>query len=125
MSWFEATMQDTTATLLLVIAPTVPSPHPFAPATHHRPTTSRTAPQRVVDLHPVHHQSATSTTEKFLGSRSLSVAMGKVVQGNQNYSPATIVYVASPAIQTTSTVIYPHLDTGEHQAQLDKSVHRG
>jgi hypothetical protein len=44
---------------------------------------------------------ATSTTDKFLGSRSLSVTMGKVVQNEQEYSPATIVYVASPAIQTT------------------------
>ena len=44
---------------------------------------------------------ATSTTDKFLGSRSLSVTMGKVVQNQQEYSPARVVYVASPAIQTT------------------------
>ena len=44
-----------------------------------------------------------SNVKPFLGSRSLQIAMGVIDEnGNQEYSPVTKVYVASPAIESTS-----------------------
>jgi chitinase len=103
-------MQDTADTALLnTIANCMPSnPDVSDPSTY----SFESSAQGWTTITP-YTKVATSTTEAFLGTHSLGVAMGAVVQvgtkQTQEYSAATVVYVASPAIQSTSHVAVFHI----------------